>query len=243
MKTAIVLLVSSLASSAMNAPGARGQVLLNEIEVIPLADVVQQRAPTDYTIYDNTAGPYWVVPAAPRSHVLDDGSFPPGTAPVKCARIGWAVRVFATAPLYQSMPFWTTIHPDGPGCVSGPITESIGNLSHLAPGDWFLSVDTTGWNLVFPNDRWAVEIDFLTSIYPRSPSPNATVLFASGGPTVGANDATVFWLDVDENGSLQCPTEARGPEPSQLGQVYLSLSSASTALLPSICGRVKALYR
>ena len=225
-------------------PPVMGQIFLEDVEAIPLSEVDPRLFRTWSVVYDNTDGPYWITSVTPRWHLLDDGSFPPGFSPLILERVGYAIRVFETAPLYIRKGFWSLLNPDGPICNADNIGTSIGNLSHLAPGDWFLSHSTIGWEWYFPYDQWAVEFEFLISLSPDNPSPNATVLFASGGPSIGSNDGSVFWLDANENGFFECPAEAQEPELSEQAQFYLFLRAQEGVQSElQTWGLLKALYR
>jgi len=195
------------------------------------------------SVYENITGSLFALAATPRWNMMDDGAFPAGTAPVDvyCFRVGFDQAVAER--LILVMDFWDTVVPAGPVCnltYIGGIALDFGTIA--VGGWWYEHVLSTP--ITFPDDDWCVQMSFYQSYDPLVPSTNASVLFADGGPTVGSNDANVFYYDVDESGSFECPGEAASFGGSD-DQFYLRLGTGlmPSATEPTNWGAIKALYR
>ncbi|HVP58835.1 MAG TPA: hypothetical protein VMU02_12140 [bacterium] len=196
-------------------------------------------------IYDNSTTTYFYSTSAPGWNVLDDGNFPAGTAPVCLACVQLAWRQQTAGQLYVAVDFWDTVVPGGPVCNMTWLGGFAVDFGVMAVGGWISNPIELTTPITFPDDNWCVELRFFSSLSPLTPSTGAFVMFANGGPTVGTNDATVYWRDANGNGSFECPGEARGFSSPNKAQFYLKLSATTTpsSRESSRWGAIKALYR
>ena len=195
------------------------------------------------TIYDNQGGNI-ALSGQPRWNLLDDGSFPAGTAPisVSCFRPGLVQT--DTAQLYLIIDFWDTLDPDGPVCNLSYLGGLGLDFGVLRPGAWYTDV-VLPTPIYFPDDTWYVQMSFYVSVDPWTPSTTGTAIFAQNGPSVGTNDSLLFWLDADENGSFECPDEERTFGTDYKAQFFLRLGAdvGPSSTESTTWGGVKALYR
>jgi hypothetical protein len=195
-------------------------------------------------VYNNTTSPYFSTTSLPRWHILDDGSFAAGTAPVTVECIEFSFNQSAAGQIYVAVNFYDTLVPGGPVCnlaLLGGVTVNFGvqPIGAFTSGLLTLPVPVT-----FPDNSWCVELAYLSSLAPVTPSPTGTTLFSNGVQTVGSNDATTYYRDADGNGTFACPGEARGFAAPSRAAVYLRLQrQVPTSTEPTTWGNVKGLYR
>jgi hypothetical protein len=198
------------------------------------------------TIYDNTAttGLFYGT-TAPGWNVLDDGSFPAGTAPVCVGCVNFAWRQQTAGQTYVAIDFWDTVVPGGPVCNLTWLGGFAVNFGVVAVGGWIGGPIELTTPITFPDNSWCVEVRFFSSLSPLTPSTGAFVMFSNNGPTVGTNDATVYWRDANGNGTFECPGEARSFSSPNKAQFYLKLAATLTpsAVESTRWGAIKALYR
>ncbi|MFH1218988.1 MAG: hypothetical protein V1694_00850 [Candidatus Eisenbacteria bacterium] len=197
------------------------------------------------TIYENIGTTYFYSSSLTRN-VLDDGNFPPGTAPVcmGCVQLAWQQRT--QQQLYVAVDFYDTVVPGGPVCNLTWLGGFTVNFGVVAVGGWISNpIDISATPITFPDDSWCVQMRFFRLLSPLTYSTVAHVFFANGGPTVGSNNGTVFWWDANNNGTFDCPSEAYSFAVPNLSQFYLKLSATLTpsATESSSWGTIKALYR
>lgn len=198
------------------------------------------------TIYDNTLGSYFYSTTAPRWNVLDDGAFPAGTAPVcvGCIEFGWYQTL--EQQLYVAVDFWDTLVPGGPVCNLTWLGGMVVDFGIVPVGGWTSGAIALPTTVTFPDNNWCIQFRYFRQITPTVlTSTGAAVFFANGGPTVGSNDATVYWRDASGNGAFECPSEARAFAPPNKSQFYLWLSATEqpSATKSTKWGTIKAFYR
>ena len=232
-------------------------LLANEDEAIPTVGL--QRVPVSLspggavacgsTIYENVGATYFYSTTGTKWHVLDDGKFPAGTAPVclGCIEFGW--RQTTAQQLFVVVDFWDTVVPGGPVCNLTWLGGFYVNFGVIPVGTWTSGpIDVSGLPtlITFPDDNWCVEFRYYKQITPSLlTSTVAAVLFANGGPTVGTNNGTVYWRDANGNGAFECPSEAYSFASPNLAQFYLKLSATEepSATEPTSWGTIKAFFR
>jgi hypothetical protein len=197
------------------------------------------------TIYQNTASTYFYGTTTPRWNLLDDGNFPTGTAPVCLGCIEFAFYQSASSQLYVVFDFYDTLVTGGPVCNLTWLGGYIIDFGVTAAGMWTSGTLELPTPITFPDDRWCVSMMYLRSVSPVTPSTTATVLFANGGPSVGTNDASVYWRDANGSGTFECPGEARSFAAPNKAQFYLKMDATlvPSSLESSSWGAIKSLYR
>jgi hypothetical protein len=194
------------------------------------------------TVYDNQGGNFYFT--NPEWNLLDDGSFPTGTAPISisCFRFAW--HMADTAQLYIFVDFWDTLDPDGPVCNLSYLGGFGVDIGICDAGGWYGDI-ILGDPIYFPDDTWYVQMSYYESADPWTPSTTGTVLFAGAGPSVGSNDPLVFWLDANGNASFDCPDEEYSLGTDWNAQFFLRLGAdvGPSATENSSWGAIKALYR
>jgi hypothetical protein len=210
---------------------------------VPLGDVGSLSCGT--TIYQNTAGGYIYTSSTPRWNMLDDGAFPSGTAPVCLGCIEFGFYQGVQEQLYVEFDFWDTLVPGGPVCNLTWLGGYVINFGVVPAGAYTSGTLELPTPITFADDAWCVEMAYFKSLTPLSPATGATVLFANGGPSIGTNDATIYWRDANGNGTFECPGEARSFSAPNKSQFYLKLDATliPSAVEPTNWGTIKALYR
>jgi hypothetical protein len=197
------------------------------------------------TIYENIGTTYFYSTSAPGWNVLDDGSFPAGTAPVcvGCVEFGW--RQNTAGQLYVAVDFWDTLVPGGPVCNLTWLGGFTVNYGVVPVGGWLSGSVELPSSITFPDDSWCVEMRYFSSLSPLTPSTGVFVMFANGGPTVGTNNSAAYYRDANGNGGFECPGEARSFTAPNKAQFYLKLAATlnPSSTESSSWGAVKALYR
>ncbi len=195
-------------------------------------------------VYNNTGATYFSTGSLPRWHLLDDGAFPAGTAPVTVECIDFSLNQTAAGQLYVRVNFYDTLVPAGPICNLAFLGGVTVNFGVVPVGAFSSGLLTLPVKIAFPDDSWCVEFSYLSAVSPDVASTSATVLFANGGPTVGSNNGGVYYRDANGNGSFECPGEARAFAAPNLSQFYLRLQrQLPTSTDPTTWGSVKGLYR
>lgn len=234
--------VALLGTIALSAPAIAEDDAVQMLETDPVLIDGGSPLVCGPDIYNNTGATYFYGTSTPRWHVLDDGAFPTGTAPVAadCIDIGFYQSV--SEQLYVGVNFWDTLVPGGPVCNLSFLGGVTINFGVVGVGAWTASV-TLPSSITFPDDSWCVEMIYLKAL-PSTPSTGATVLFANGGPTVGSNNSAAYYRDANGNGTFECPSEARGFAAPNKAQFYLRVTRvAPSSTEETTWGAVKGLYR
>jgi hypothetical protein len=221
-----------------------GVVTAQDVSTIPVGTDEPERRGTigaatacGPVAYNNTSGPLFHLSPL-RRDVLDDGSFPPGTAPVRvnCIYFGF-FQTFDLEPLIIDIMFYDTVAPGGPICNSDLIAALRFDLGRPRGGVQLPAIPFAP-SVYFPDDSWCVRMRYLRSVNPDIPSPYVEVMFCGGEPEVGSNTPGV-WYDPDQDGTFECPGEFY-----LTGPFYLRLRrEPPTSTEMTTWGSIKGLYR
>lgn len=177
-------------------------------------------------VYDNTAGPYFILTGGlPRA--MDDGYFdaanqaPTAVNSVETAYYiseGAAVDVFMEVKFYDTLQNGTPLNTNPLGGFTLPLLQA--EYGMWSTGDILL--DSA---IVFPDNDWAVDITFRDAA--GALSNRASLVFSGGGVTVGNSDDIFFFDNNGNNVYDENEVYWFGGDPGYASNVYLKMNGAT----------------
>ena len=171
------------------------------------------------TLYENTTEPFFTGAQSP--DVLDDVTLANFTPGITLSTLEFGFLSNTTDASTATVTIWDTLDFNADPVVSNPLASFTLNTTTPTTGFYILNpLDISSFNIAPTNEFIGVQISFS--------SASQEIVFAGGGPTVGASEDVYF---EDENGDgVFSPDEGFffGGGSGNLANFYLSLTGRTT---------------
>jgi hypothetical protein len=150
-------------------------------------------------VYSSTSGLMFYSPQTPL--VLDDGSFPTGTGPVRIGRAVLAIQNFSALPANCTIvaEFYDSVDTNRTPVNTGLLASVPFPLGQVAPGGWLIDLDFSslqGGGVLIPVDAWGIVLKMLDTDTGLPLTNSVTPIWAGDPPELGTNDD---WFAADDS--------------------------------------------